>query len=193
MKAFLPVVSVWVAAAVFAFAEEREDGVSSSGKIAWHVVETRDGNGAEVFISEGDQGESAAQKLCDVVSVASTRVFVAPDDSRIIVENGSASLGVSLTVFQRENGMIYSAKPASDPAAAALTHAAGGDPEKVGELGKSSAKLIAWSKDSDSVLISMSWEGGKSGVSGFMAIYSFGTGKIGFDLAKFHSAPQPAR
>jgi len=75
----------------FAAAEDRKDGVSPSGKIAWHVVRVDDQGITEVLISEADQGESAPQKLCEAVSVANTKVPVSADDSWIVVQTGGAS------------------------------------------------------------------------------------------------------
>lgn len=172
----------------FAAAEERKDGVSPSGKIAWHVVQAGDNGASEVFISEADQGESAAQKLCETVSVANTKVFVSPDDSWIIVQTGGASLGTSLIALRRENGMIYQEDKETDIGAAVLLAACDGDQTKVDAIERVHTTWVGWSGDSKSLLVEVEAHGGEKTVRSFFAIYDLTTRKIGFDLAKFNQA-----
>jgi len=173
--------------AVVAQEEERKDGLSSSGKIAWHVVAGKDG--AEVFISEGDQGESAAQKLSDALTVANTEVFVSPDDSWIVIQSGGGSVGVFLNAFRRENGMIYNEDKETDIGAVALLAACGGDQKKADAMGHVYVRFAGWAADSKSLLLSVSARGGeKQKVESFFGIYDFAMKKIGYDLEKFNKA-----
>ena len=170
----------------FAAAEERKDGVSASGKISWHVVMAGDNGASEVFISETDQGKSAAQKLCDTISVANTKVFVAPDDAWIIVQTGGASLGVSLITFRREKGMIYQEAKGIDITEAALLAACGGDQKKAGSMDHAYVRFTGWAKDSKSVLVEVNAQGEDYRVESFFGIYDLSAKKVGFDLQKFN-------
>ena len=185
MKRFLLLVTL--ISAGFAAAEDRKDGVSASGKIAWHVVRVDDQGISEVLISEADQGESAPQKLCEAVSVANTKVSVSPDDSWIIVQTGGASLGISLTVFRRENGMIYNEMPGMNIGAAVLLSACGSDQPRADAMDRVYMDLVGWSKDSGSVLVGLNARGEKGEISEFFAIYDLAERKVGFDLVKFNA------
>ena len=167
--------------------EKREDGVSQSGKIGWHVVETNED--VDVLISEADQGESAANKLCDVPSLANTKVFVSPDDSWIIVQSGGGSLGVTLRVFKRENGMLYPEVSKLDITGAVLKSAFDGDASGAEKLDHVYTRLIEWSADSKSILVSVSGHGGGRTLSPSFAIYDLASQSIGFDLTKFNAKP----
>jgi len=168
----------------FAAAEDRKDGVSTSGKIGWHVVETKEA--ADVLISEADQGESAAQKLCGVISVANTKVTVSPDDSWVVVQSGGPSLGVSLKVFRRENGMIYAEQKSMDIGGTVLLAACGGDAKKAESTSHLYTHALNWSADSKWLLVEISARGGEKEVKSFVAIYDLASGKVGFDLEKFN-------
>lgn len=186
---FLAVVSMVFLAGLSAVVaqEERKDGLSSSGKIAWHVVAGKDS--AEVFISEGDQGESAAQKLSDVLTVANTEVFVSPDDSWIVIQSGGGSVGVFLNAFRRENGMIYNQEKDTDIGDVALLAACGGDRKKADAMDHVYVRLTGWAADSKSLLLSVSARGGeKQKVESFFGIYDLAAKKIGFDLERFNGA-----
>lgn len=186
MKRLVASLLVLLAGISSVMAEERKDGVSPSGKIGWHVVATA--AGAEVLISEADQGESAAQKLGEVLSVSNTQVFVAPDDSWIIVQSGGGSVGVSLSAFSREKGMIYHQEKEMDIGAVALLAACGGDQKKADTMDHVYVRLNGWAKDSKSVLVEVGARGGAGKVDSFFAIYDLTEKKIGFDLEKFNRA-----
>lgn len=166
---------------------ERLDGSSESGKIAWHVVQSKDG--ADVLISEGDQGESAAQKLCGVLGVANTKVEVSPDDFWIIVQSGGGSLGVSLSVFQRTKGMIYREKKEMEITEPILKGAfkAAGNEAAADKLDHVYTRLLAWSADSETILVQVSGYGGKTKLSPYLAVYDLGKQTVSFDLAKFNA------
>jgi hypothetical protein len=185
-RIFLSVLALGISCFSSAFAEEkRQDGVSGSGKIGWHIVANDDD--VQVLISEADQGESAAQKLCDVPSFSHTKVFVSPDDKWIIVQTGSASLGISLNVFQREKGMIYQEKADLKIEEKALLRALNDKVKAVGDLDHTYANLIAWSADSKSILFEVSGQGDAARVESYFAIYDFEKQSIGFDLSAFNA------
>lgn len=186
MKLLSAILIATLAAVVPLAAQERKDEVSTSGKIATHVVESKDG--AEVFISEANQADSAAQKLCDVLSVSATKVSVAPDDSWIIVRRGGASVGISFAVFKREKGMIYKELPETDIVAVLLAAACGGDKAKIDQMDHVTADIIEWSGDSKSVLAVVAARGGETRVPPYFAIYRLADGKLEFDLSKFNAA-----
>ncbi|WAC21061.1 hypothetical protein OVA24_06650 [Luteolibacter sp. SL250] len=186
---FLAVVSIVFLAGLSAVVaqEKRKDGVSASGKIAWHVVNAGDNGVSEVFISEGDQGESAAQKLCEAISIANTEVFVSPDDSWMIVQTGGPSLGINLIAFRRENGMIYNEEKDPDIGDVALLAACGGDRKKADAMDHVYVRFTGWAADSKSLLLSVSARGGeKQKVESFFGIYDLAAKKIGYDLEKFN-------
>lgn len=186
---FLAVVSLLFLAGLSSVGaqEDRKDGLSTSGKIAWHVVPGKDGAG--VFISEGDQGESAAQKLSDVLTVANTEVFVSPDDAWIIVQSGGGSVGVDLYAFRREKGMIYHAEKELNIGNVALLAACGGDQKKADAMDHVYVRFTGWAADSKSLLLSVNARGGeKQKVEYFFGIFDLTAKKIDFDLEKFNTA-----
>lgn len=165
----------------------QSSGTSESGKIAWKIVEG--GSGAQVMISEGDQGESAGTKLCETVSANNTKVFVSPDDFWIIVESGSGSLGFYLTVFQREKGMIYRQRKEVDigePVINAAFKSAGKEGEAQ-KLDHTYVRLLAWSADSESVLVQVRARGGKLQFGPYVVVYDLGKKSWSNDLSKFNS------
>jgi hypothetical protein len=176
---------IFMILAGFAAAEDRLEGVSSSGKIGWHVVKS--GDGAEVRISEADQAESAAQKLCDVISVSQTKVTVSRDDEWIIVSSGSASLGTSLSAFRRKEGMLYEEQKSVDIGGAVLLFACGGDQREADAAGRVFVEALKWSADGKSLLVEIRSGGKGNELKSFLAIYHLTTGKVGFDLEKFNS------
>ena len=167
--------------------ESRADGKSPSGKIAWHVVETKDG--AEVLISEGDQEESAAVKVCETISLANTKVHVSPDDFWIIVESGTGSLGISLAVYQREKGMIYKEQAGTDigGTVAKAAFKAAGNEAAAEKLDHVYAHVLAWSADSGSILVDVSGHGGKTRIGPYVAVFDLGRKTAGLDLTKFNA------
>lgn len=166
--------------------ETRTDGKSPSGKIAWQVVETRDG--AEVLISEGDQEESAAVKLCDTISLPNTRVHVSPDDFWVIVESGTGSLGILLAVYRREKGMIYKEQADTDigGTVARAAFKAAGKEAAADKLDHLYARVLSWSADSGSILVQVSGHGGKTRLGPYLAVYDLGKKTTGLDLANFN-------
>ena len=166
--------------------ETRTDGKSPSGKIAWQVVETRDG--AEVLISEGDQEESAAVKLCDTISLPNTSVHVSPDDFWIIVESGTGSLGILLAVYRREKGMIYKEQADTDigGTVARAAFKAAGKEAAADKLDHLYARVLSWSADSGSILVQVSGHGGKTRLGPYLAVYDLGKKTTGLDLANFN-------
>lgn len=188
-RLFLSLVMV-LAGVLSASGEDRKDGVSASGKIGWHVVASADG--ADLLISEADQVESAAQKLCETPSVVNTKVVVAPDDSWIIVQSGGVSLGISFRAFKREAGTIYKEAPAEDITTAVLTSACGGDKAKAEAMDPVYGDLLAWAGDSKSVLVSVTARGGQRKIPDYFAVYHLGSGKVSFDLAEFNAAASDA-
>jgi hypothetical protein len=186
-RIFLSILSLVICWFSCAFADEdRVDGISASGKIAWHIVKTDDG--AEVLISEGDQGESAAQKLSSTVSIGNTKVSISPSDEWIIVQSGGASLGISLTVFQRENGMIYNERPMLDIATAVLKKALENKPETIDQLDHIEARIVAWSADSKSIQVNVQARGGSVKVEPVEAIFDLAKASVTFDLTGFKAA-----
>lgn len=167
--------------------ETRADGKSPSGKIAWHIVETKDG--AEVLISEGDQEESAAVKLCDTISLPNTKVHVSPDDFWIIVESGTGSLGISLAVYQREKGMIYKEQADMDIGGivAKAAFKAAGNEAAADKLDHVYTHLLAWSSDSNSIVVEVSGHGGKTHLGPYVAAFELGKKTAGLDLTKFNA------
>lgn len=166
---------------------ERVDGSSQSGKIAWHVVQSKDG--ADVLISEGDQGESAAQKLCTVLGVANTKVEVSPDDFWIIVQSGGGSVGISLSVFQRTKGVSYVEKKEMDIATPILKNAfkVAGKEAAADMLDHIYTRLLAWSADSETILVQVAGHGGKTKLDPYLAVYDLGRQTISLDLTKFNA------
>lgn len=141
----------------------------------------------QVLISEADQGESAALKLCDAPSFSHTKVFISPDDRWIIVQSGGGSSGISLTAFRRENGMNYQEQPKLDFTAAVLENAFEKDSKAQEKLDHDYAEFVAWSPDSKSVLVKIAARGEGIRLRSYFAIYNLESQSVGFDLRAFNA------
>jgi len=80
-----------------------------------------------------------------------------------------------LTVFRRENGMIYHEMPGMDIGASVHVSACRSDQARADAMDRVHMDLVGWSKDSASVLVELNARGEKGGCQGlFRDLWSSG-------------------
>jgi len=171
-------------------ADQINEGDSPSRKIHFEVKpnnqETKD-----IWLSPKDHKDNAV-KLCETPGWGNLNIHFSPDDFWIIVEDGGASLGIHLTLFQRVKGVNFKEMKDVDIEGKAIQFAM----KQNGLLGEGDldhqyVHVLNWSSDSKFILISVSGAGrrDKYGVSiaGWNVIYNLGTGQFSFDLNKINA------
>src|SRR5688500_2607795 len=98
----IPSLSFFILAActLAAFADKPATtaGVSSSGAVAWSV----DPENGELNLVRAN-GEGSPVKLCGTTSTANLAVHFSPDDKYVMITDGTASLGIHVTLYQRSS------------------------------------------------------------------------------------------
>ncbi len=123
----------------------------------WRVEVRATAGGAAVFaVPKADP--SLAQALCETVAVATTRVFLGPDDDVLLVESGSASLGTSLRVFGLTEGTEFLEDTGWDVNAAverarARTVKPAPSRSRTRDQRPAGVHFVAWSADGNAALL----------------------------------------
>ena len=132
-----------------------EENSIATGK-NWELHVRATPNGA-VVMAVSKANPKAPVKLCDAISVPTTRVFISHDDDIAIVETGSSSLGISLNVFMLTEGSEFLEVKDWD-----VTEGLQKGFEKAfkprKEIIRPSAHFVAWSADGLAALVR--WGGG---------------------------------
>lgn len=82
--------------------EATTSGVSPSKAVAWSV----NPENGELNLVRAN-GAGAPMKLCGITSTANLAVHFSPDDRFVFVTDGTASLGIHVTLFRRSSGLDY--------------------------------------------------------------------------------------
>jgi hypothetical protein len=172
-----------------AFADQEEHGTSSTGKFEWELRGTVD-SGKEIWLWEAGH-KRAARKLCDTEGWCCLHMHFSPEDDSLVVEDGGASLGISLRLFRHVSSAEYHEITEPDINLAA-EHAA----LEAGRLPKNEAldhlyvKCLGWSADSTSILIRVTGKGSSTTRPHFnilwFAAYYFAPPHFETDLRQFN-------
>ena len=168
-------------------ADQPEKGKSPGGHLNYEVRPAADGK--EIWVYR-DNETTRANKMCETLGGANLKLFFSPDDRWIIVQDGGASLGVSLRLFHREGEHSYAERDKTDigeKVEAAAMKQDGGDGKALSE--KRYAECLDWSTDSQYILVRVS---GKSDERynhtqfRWIGVYDLDTGKVSTDLSKLN-------
>lgn len=148
-----------IAATLTAVAEQEERGTSSTGEFGWELRGTVD-SGKEIWLWEiGDK--HAARKLCETEGWCCLHMHFSPEDDSLVVEDGGASLGISLRLFRHVSSAEYHeiTEPDINLAAERAALQAARLPKE--RLDHCYVKCLGWSPDSTSILIRVTGKGGR--------------------------------
>ena len=145
-------------------------------------LEVRAANDGAMVMAVPKANPKQAAKLCETVSVNTTRVFLSSDDDIAVVESGSASLGTSLQLFLLTEGTEYQELKDWD-----VTEAVQKAWEKSTgkKASRSALHFIAWSADAKAGLVC--WGGGKDK---WYAVVDFDKKTVGNALSRLNQKPK---
>lgn len=168
-------------------ANQPASGKSPGGHVSYEIRPAADGK--EVWVYR-DNETTRANKMCETVGSDNLKLFFSPDDRWIIVQDGGASLGVSLRLFHREGEHSYAERDKEDIGTKAENAALKSDGFGGKDLSDHRyAECLAWSADSRCVLVRVSGKGddGTNHVQfSWVGVYDLDTGKVSADLSKLN-------
>jgi hypothetical protein len=170
------------------FAQQQNDGDSPSGKI--HFVVRGDDSEKQIYLSEpGANSQEVA--LCETPGWGNLVIHFSPDDYWLVVQDGGPSLGISLRLFRRDKGVKFIEQKNANIDGKAERRALGQNGFPSQEiLDHRYVKVLAWSRDSKRILISLGGHGGTPeqavSIENWIGIYDFAHGEIGFDLGSMN-------
>jgi len=170
--------------------DQFNEGDSPSHKIHFEV-RGKDENSKEIWLSPENHKEKAV-KLCETEAWGNLEVHFSSDDFWIIVQDGGASLGIDLTLFQRVKGVTF--KEIKDAnigdKAEHIALAQAGVPDEEG-LDHRYIRVEYWTDDSRFVLVRLYGAGSNQGkyplsVAAWYGFYDLGKGDFTFDFRKIN-------
>src|SRR5438046_2491992 len=186
--AFL-VLTIALAAPALVLAEQQNKGASESGEISYELRDIRGEElGKEIWLYP-EHHTDAAVHLCDTEGWGALEMHFSPDDHWLIVQDGGASLGVSLRLFRREKGVNFIEIKDADinGKAERVALKSNGLPEKE-ILDHRYVEVLGWSRDSKIVRVRISGHsGGRLRIAGWVGLYNVATGTFSVDLKEFDS------
>jgi hypothetical protein len=135
-----------------------------------------------------DGHKADAIKLCEVEGSIG-RVKVSPDSDWLIVENGGASLGISLRLFKHESGLTYKEIKKPDITGKAIKLALRDAKPAGAELLHAYLECVAWSSNSRRILVELTGNVSAAGQRlniEWAAVYDVPTGTFSRNLAEFN-------
>jgi hypothetical protein len=166
-------------------AEQQNEGNSATGEIHFVVKEAQDDK--TIYLSPAGNHHDEVE-LCHTEGSGNLETHFSPDDSWLVIQDGGSSLGISLRLFQRTQGVSYKEITNADVGGKAEQKAL--EQEGLGKelLDHGYMKVLAWSADSRSFLFSLSGHGGDQKnqvrINRWLGIYDLASGNISFDLSK---------
>lgn len=140
-------------------AAQENEGASIDGSV--HYELRGDAENKTIWLFPKDHKEKAV-KLCDTEGWGNLQVHFSPDNFWIVIQDGGASLGVHLSLYRRDKGVIYQC----------VKEDIGADAEEqaLQQIGKQSfgldhryARVLQWSADSRTILIEIRGSGSHDG------------------------------
>jgi hypothetical protein len=174
--------------AFLAHGAQQNEGDSPSGQIHFVVRGAQDEKKISLSL-KGNPKEEVV--LCDTPGWGNLELHFSPDDNYIAVQDGGDSLGISLRLFRRTNEAAYAELTEVDLNRAAELAALKQNNLPARELlDHSYLKVLAWSGDSRSLLISLSGHGGDDKshirINKWIGFYDVATGVFGSDLREIN-------
>jgi sugar lactone lactonase YvrE len=148
-------------------------GVSTSGAVAWSV----DPENGELNLVRAS-GQGGPVKLCDTVSTANLGVHFSPDDKYVMITDGSASVGIHVTLYQRSSGLSYRAVDFDFDLAAQKLAMEAETGKKIDDtvLDRSYLRCLGWSRDGQWAILQLSGSGKLDGkrveIASFQCAYN---------------------
>lgn len=190
MKRLLILIAVWLAFALTARAEQKAEGRSPDGDISYELRSGSD-DSKHIWLYP-TAGKEEAVELCETPGWGNLQIHFSPDSYWIIVQDGGSSLGISLRLFRRENGVQYRELKDADIDGKAERLALQQHGLSAKEVcDHRYARVLGWSADSKTVLVSIFGRGARGNsqieLNGWTGLYHLGTGTFGFNLGKMNA------
>jgi hypothetical protein len=135
-----------------------------------------------------DGHKADAIKLCEVEGSIG-RVKVSPDSDWLIVEDGGASLGISLRLFKHESGLTYKEIKKPDITKKAIELALHNAKPAGAELLHAYLECVAWPSDSRHILVYLTgnvWAAGQRRNIEWAAVYDVPSSTFSRNLTEFN-------
>jgi hypothetical protein len=167
-------------------AGQDNSGASADGSIEFELRKVNDA-AREIWLWPRGH-KNKAVKLCDTPGWGNMHLAFSPDNYWITVEDGGASLGISLKLFRRTKGVSYTPIEAPDlnDQAEKLALRQNRLPEKADFLDHRYVYLVRWSPDSRRILIELDGKGGDEKryvwINRWLGIYDLGKQAFTMDL-----------
>ena len=163
-------------------------GESPTGKIRY-VLQGEEDNKQLVFYTEDRPDEGVV--LCLTHGWGDMVVSFSPNEQWVVVQDGTASLGIYLRLFRRQRGLNYEEVTSADiggrAESAALKQKFVADTQI---LEHRYVHVLPWSADSTRFLVELSGRGqgdkGWIGIAHWIGIYNVTNGAVSTDLAQMN-------
>jgi WD40 repeat protein len=185
----LPVFAIAVFWPTPGFSEQPDKGESFTGKIHYELRGDSDAGGKTIWLWSKEDKSDAAE-LCETPGWGYLEIHFSPNDKWIVVQDGGASLGVSLRLFRRDGGVVFHEIKDADidrKSEKLALKQAGMAPKEISD--HRYVHCLAWSGDSEMILVSSSGKGIADDYAiGFLwiGIYHVTDGRFTSDLTKFN-------
>jgi hypothetical protein len=166
---------------------QQNEGTSESGKISFELRGEEVGE-REIWLYPKDHTD-AAVKLCDTEGWCCLKMHFSTDDHWLIVEDGGASLGVSLRLFRRDKGVNFTEIKKPDITEKAIELALRDAKPAGAELLHAYLECVAWSSDSRRILVELTGNVSAAGQRlniEWAAVYDVRSGTFSRNLAEFN-------
>jgi len=162
-------------------------GTSADESIGYELRTNSKDESKEIWLwAKG--GKEHAVRLCETPGWGNMHLEFSPDNYWIMVQDGGASLGISLRLFRREKGVVF--KEIQDAnindQAEELALKQAGLQKKPDFLDHRYVNLVRWSPDSRTILVELRGKGVDDKhvvqISEWLGLYDLGKRKFIFDL-----------
>ncbi len=171
-------------------AEQQNEGASPDGEIRYEARSIGQNleSGAEKAIWLSERGSEDWVKLCETPGWGSLEMHFSPDSHWLMVQDGGASLGISLRVFEQKNGAHYRElidRHLDDRVERLAMDRARAPRDWVSD--HRYLRVLAWSHDSSTVLLRLSGHGGGPfSMRGWVTLYDVKADTFSFDLDRMN-------
>jgi hypothetical protein len=171
------------------FSGQLDQGDSLTGKIHYELRAGSAEGGKAIWLWSKEDKSDAAM-LCETPGWGNLEIHFAPNDQWIVVQDGGSSLGVSLRLFRRNDGVKFHEIKDADvdgKSERLALQQAGLPPKEISD--HRYVHCVSWSGDSSMILVSSDGKGvGGEHAIGFhwIGIYHVEDGRFTSDLTEFN-------